>query len=320
MIEKMTFGEGALAVAAGLLILFLGLRYAARERLAMDGRARAKAPGQFAELSVGKTHWLADGPDTGDVVVLVPGATLPLWIWRGLPEKLAAAGYRVIRYDLLGRGYSDRPRTAYNSDLFDRQLLELLAALQIAQKVHLVGLAFGCPIISTFANRHPDKVRSLCFIGPDGFGVQMGKGARLFMIPLLGPYLFNLIGTRKLLERIDDYSTDDAIKGWLRARYAPELEFKGFKQALISSVRNMPIHDSRDSYSRADASFSITAIWGDRDHVTPMPGVTMIRQVLRRADIHILPDVGHLPHHERFEDTAGILLKHLSAQQTAPAH
>ena len=122
------------------------------------------------------------------------------------------------------------------------------------------------------------------------------------------------------LERIDDYSTDDAIKDWLRARYAPELEFKGFKQALISSVRNMPIHDSRDCYSRADASFPITAIWGDRDHVTPMPGVTKVRQVLRRADIHILPAVGHLPHHERFEDTAGILLKHLGLQQTAPAH
>ena len=77
----------------------------------------------------------------------------------------------------------------------------------------------------------------------------------------------------------------------------------------------MPIHDLRECYSRADASFPITAIWGDRDHVTPMPGVTKVRQVLRRADVHILQDVGHLPHHERFEETAAILLKHLGLQQ-----
>ncbi len=113
VIEKIALGEGALAVAAGLFVLFLGLGYAARERLPMDRKARAKAPGQFAELSVGKTHWLADGPDSGEVVVLVPGATLPLWIWRNLPEKLAAAGYRVIWYDLLGRGdrIGQRPPT-----------------------------------------------------------------------------------------------------------------------------------------------------------------------------------------------------------------
>jgi pimeloyl-ACP methyl ester carboxylesterase len=81
----------------------------------------------------------------------------------------------------------------------------------------------------------------------------------------------------------------------------------------------MPIHDSRDSYSKADASFPITAIWGDRDHVTPMPGVTKVKQVLRRADIHVLQDVGHLPHHERFEETADILLRHLGCTKTAPA-
>ena len=318
--EKLLLGEAAIAAAVAVLVVLLALRYAARERLPMDAKARARAPGQFADLAVGKTHWLAEGPESGEVVILVPGATLPLWIWRDLPAKLASAGFRVIRYDLLGRGYSDRPRVIYNSDLFDEQLLELLSALRLAQKVHLVGLAFGCPIISTFANRHPDQVRSLCFIGPDGFGVQMGKGARLFMIPVLGPFLFNLIGTRKLLERIDDYSTDGAIKDWLRARYAPELQFRGFKQALISSVRNMPIHDSRASYSKVDASFPVTAIWGDRDHVTPMPGVTKVKQVLRRADIHILPDVGHLPHHERFEDTTGILLSHLGRREATPAH
>jgi hypothetical protein len=43
-----------------------------------------------------------------------------------------------------------------------------------------------------------------------------------------------------------------------------------------------------------------------------------VREVLKRAEIHILPEVGHLPHHERAEETVGVILKHLS-QAAAPA-
>jgi len=317
MTGNISFGEVVFAVTVGILLILLALRYAARERVSMNDAARAKAPGRFVSLSVGQTHWLAEGPDSGEVIVLVPGATLPQWIWGDLPSKLAAAGYRVIRYDLLGRGYSDRPGVPYNSDLFDNQLFELLSALQIKQKVHLMGLAFGCPIISEFAVRHAGLVRSLCFIGPDGFGVHMSKGSRLFMIPILGSFLFSLVGTRLLLKRIDDYSTDGALKDWLRVRYAPELEFKGFKRALLSSVRNMPIHDATVSYASSDSRLPILVIWGDRDRVTPLPQVARLREALKRAKVHVLPDVGHLPHHERSDETTGLILKHLAEAPSA---
>jgi pimeloyl-ACP methyl ester carboxylesterase len=317
MSMNLAFGEVVLAAAAAFLLLLLAARYAARERLPMNDAARAKAPGRFVDLSVGRTHWLAEGPESGEVIVLVPGATLPQWIWRDLPSRLAAAGYRIIRYDLLGRGYSDRPCVPYNNDLFDKQLIELLAVLRIGQKAHLIGLAFGCPIISEFAVRHTNLVHSLCFIGPDGFGVHMSKAARLFMIPILGSYLFNLVGTRLLLKRIDDYSADGALKDWLRVRYAPELEFKGFKRALLSSIRNMPIHDATASYATSDSRLPVTVIWGDRDRVTPLPGLARLRGVLKRAKIHVLPDVGHLPHHERADETTGLILKHLSDVATA---
>lgn len=310
MIDQLASGVW-LVLVAGLVIALAGLRYAVRERLPMDAAARAKAPGHFADLSVGTTHWLAEGPESGEVVILVPGATLPLWIWKDLPSKLAAAGFRTIRYDLLGRGYSDRPRGPYNNDLFDTQLLELIKALGIERKVHLVGLAFGCPIISEFAVRHTDLVRSLCFIGPDGFGVQISRGARFLMTPVIGPYIFSVIGTRLLMKRIDDYSANATIKDWLRARYAPELEFKGFKRALRSSVQHMPIHDAATSYASADARLPIAVIWGDRDHVTPMPNPAKLRAVLKRAKVHVLPDVGHLPHHERPDETTSLVLKHL---------
>jgi hypothetical protein len=41
------------------------------------------------------------------------------------------------------RGFSDRPRVRYDAALFNRQIDDLLAALRIEGRVHLVGLASG---------------------------------------------------------------------------------------------------------------------------------------------------------------------------------
>ena len=55
-------------------------------------------------------------------VVLVHGFSVPYYIWDSTTTALAAAGYRVVRYDEYGRGLSDRPNVDYTADLYDRQL------------------------------------------------------------------------------------------------------------------------------------------------------------------------------------------------------
>lgn len=305
-------GAGLAAGIAGAIAVAIGAPYLlTRESAAMDAATRQRAPGQFADLAVGKTHWLAEGPDNGEPVILVPGATLPLWIWGELSRGLASAGYRVIRYDLLGRGFSDRPNVRYDNDLFDVQLVQLITALGIKRKVHLIGLAFGCPIIAEFAVRHPDLTKSLCLIGPDGFGVSLNKASRLLMTPILGSYISSVLGSRVLLGRINEYSDDARLKEWLTTRYVPELKYKGFKRALRSSVKNMPIHNARTRYAQAEAIVPMTVIWGSEDHVTPLPNETDLQGTLRRASVHILPNVGHLPHHERPAETKQLIVTHL---------
>jgi pimeloyl-ACP methyl ester carboxylesterase len=64
------------------------------------------------------THFQLTGPDSGDTVVLVPGATLPLAVWEPLAPSLVECGYRVIRYDLPGRGYSSAPGGGFDLTSF----------------------------------------------------------------------------------------------------------------------------------------------------------------------------------------------------------
>ena len=87
-------------------------------RKRMNDSARKTATGQFATLSQGVTHFEWFGPQRGAIIVCVHGLTTPSFVWRGLTRGLAIMGYRVLTYDLFGRGYSDKAKGAQSSDFF----------------------------------------------------------------------------------------------------------------------------------------------------------------------------------------------------------
>ena len=82
------------------------------------------------------------------------GFSVPYFIWDPTFKFLTKSGFRVLRYDLFGRGYSDRPKLRYDIDLFCKQLRELLDTLGFEQ-INLMGLSMGGPITATFTARYP---------------------------------------------------------------------------------------------------------------------------------------------------------------------
>ena len=92
------------------------------ESRVLDDEARRSVAGDFIRLPDGMVHYELDGPPDGQAVVLVHGFSVPYYIWDPTFPALVAAGFRVLRYDLFGRGYSDRPDLPYTMDLFVRQL------------------------------------------------------------------------------------------------------------------------------------------------------------------------------------------------------
>jgi hypothetical protein len=100
-------------LAAVLLVCaaaFAAFRLADPEHRALDDAARAEVPGRYVRLTDGVTHYETAGPDTGRVVVLAAGFSVPAYIRDSLYQRLADSGFRVVRYDYYGRGWSDRPR------------------------------------------------------------------------------------------------------------------------------------------------------------------------------------------------------------------
>ena len=99
------------------------------ETQTLDETARKQLGGTCIQLSHGITHYKLEGEDDGKPVVLVHGATIPIWTWDGLASDLVSAGRRVLSYDMFGRGYSDRPHVIYDQTLYRQQIFELAIAV-----------------------------------------------------------------------------------------------------------------------------------------------------------------------------------------------
>jgi len=286
----------------------------------LDEAARAEAGGRYLALSDGTTHYELSGPDGGQPVVLVHGFSVPYYIWDSTAVALAAAGFRVIRYDVLGRGASDRPRARYDADLYDRQLGELLDSLGIATPVHLMGLSAGGPVVATFAGRHPDRVRSVTLIDPAAG--DTGPLPWAMRLPLIGPLIWQATVVPGLADgQLSDFVEPSRWPDW-PDRYRPQMRFRGFGRALWAS--SMAMEDVKlDSVYAAMArtGLPVMLVWGREDHTVPFELSDRLRAAIPQVRFEPIDGAAHLPHMERTDLVNPLLIEFLggSAALEEPA-
>ncbi|MBN2389673.1 MAG: alpha/beta hydrolase [Anaerolineae bacterium] len=272
------------------------------ELLLLDETARAAAPGQFVKLTDGFTHYELAGPSDGTAVVLIHGFSVPLFLWDPTFAGLVDAGFHVLRYDLFGRGYSDRPDTIYNQALYDRQLRELLNALGFTGPVNLVGLSMGGAIAVGFTAQHPERVRRLALIDPAGMPMKASPGANLVQVPWLGEWIFDRFAERLLVAGLaKDFYVRDKLEEF-EARYRVQMQYRGFKRALLSTYRYGPITTMADAYRKVgQQTCPVLLIWGRNDKTVPFPISEKVRAAIPRAEFHPIDGTGHIPHYEKPE-------------------
>jgi len=283
-----------------LFVLLPAVLYVALdpERLELDDAARAAAAGQFARLSDGYTHYELAGPAGGRVVVLAAGATVPYYIWDPTFTALVDAGFRVLRYDYYGRGFSDRPDIPFTEDLYVRQLAELLDAVHITGPFDLAGLSFGGAVITSVAARYPDRVRSLIYMDP-----AFRTPDALTMLEST-PWAWNVM-TAILDERswagsqLGDFLHPERFPDWPE-RYRVQLRYRGFRRARLSDLRSNVDADQRDELQAVGRSRRpVLVIWGKQDPNVPFEFSASLLAVMPEARLVEVDQAGHLPQWEQ---------------------
>jgi len=285
------------------------------ETRVLDAEARASAPGQFIAASDGLTQYELAGPTHGQTVVLIPGFSIPYYLWDPTFRALAEAGFRVLRYNLYGRGYSDRPDVAYNRALFERQLLSLLAALKIESPVDLVGVSMGGAIAVGFTERYPARVRRLGLIDPAGLPMPASAAKRLVQASLIGEWLMDVWGHRLLVADVpNDFYRPEKFPEY-PAQYPPQMQYIGFKRAVLSTLRFGPLESMTEAFQHVGQQQRlIWLIWGRHDQTLPFATSERVRALLPEAEFHAIEEAGHVPHYERPEVVNPLLIEFLRRQ------
>ena len=284
-----------------ILILLLLIPYWIfdEESKTLDDNMRRGLPGQFIKLSDGYVHYELSGPDDGPVVVLIHGISTPYFVWDDTQPALTKAGFKVLRYDLYGRGFSDRPNVTYDEQLFDRQLLELLSALKIRKPVDLVGSSMGGAIAVIFAARHPENVRKLVLISPAGFPVNVPVAGQIGRLPVVGDYLMYAFGN-PIMNRLfkDNFSKSDKLSAFSE-KFRQQTRYVGFKRALQSTLRNFNLDNQKTAFEAVGKQGrQVMLIWGREDKIVPFSNNEMVRATIHDVDFHALDVAGHIPHYE----------------------
>ncbi len=248
-----------------------------------------EAPGSFADLPSGRTHYEWKGPVRGPVAVCVHGLTHASPVWNDIAEGLGETAYRVLVYDLYGRGYSQAVKGEQDADFFCRQLEELLAHLDLSEDITLVGYSMGGAIATACAANHPESIARLILIASSGVDTRdETEGYRgLRVKPFIGDWLHRAIEPF----RREGYVPDNAE---LAKSLRKSMKRKGFFPGLLASRRGM-LYESQEEAHRllGREDIPVIAIWGEQDEVVPISSLGTLAQWNRFARQDTIPGGGH---------------------------
>nr|WP_299650532.1 alpha/beta hydrolase [uncultured Tateyamaria sp.] len=268
-------------------------------RSGMSDAQRARAPGQFALLSQGTTHYEWLGPERGPVAVCIHGLTTPSFVWRGMAKGLALMGFRVLVYDLYGRGYSDRIRGDQDADFFDRQLVDLLGDQNIDGNLTVLGYSMGGAVAAHFTARHPQRVKQLILLAPAGMFELAGSRIALARdLPIIGDWLFLAAYPWEVRRGIKaEEHLPTTVDGIYDLQHA-ETTRRGYFPAVLSSLRGLLRTTCEDQHRAiAAAGVPVLAVWAAEDGVIPLSCKDTLAEWNPNAHQVVVPEAGHsLPH------------------------
>jgi len=243
--------------------------------------------GEYAELPYGKVRYWILGPESGKKVVMIHGLSIPSIIWADIAPALASNGYRVLLYDLYGRGYSDAPQTTYDPNLYTIQLALLMQHIAW-RKAHIVGVSMGGGIAAAFTSQFPNLVdTNLVLLASAGImeSTDISRTAKFMSSPLVqtvaasGPvryYLQHLVNqtapaaigdqTPLAVDASRPAQSKNTAQAAIDIVRLQSAHLPGYNAALSSSLRDGPVRGQEAAFaSRGFEGRRVLLIHGTKD-------------------------------------------------------
>ena len=269
-----------------------------------DGLAAATCSLQPRSLPLAGGTVVYHDAGAGPGVVLVHGLFANKEQWNAMACRVAAAGYRVIAPDLPGFGASQGfPVTVYRLEMQATLLQAFLRRLEV-HRYHLAGNSMGGAIGSMVAERFPQDVAGLAFIGAPLGVVPWNTPLREAIEAGVNPFI--PVTTAQLdlelaLLFVAPPALPAATKDALVAPYVRDNLHYVQVWNIVNLYGDVLI-------ARPPATPRALIVWGAQDRIYSVQGAPLLARALPRSELHVLADAGHLLHVERPEIAADLLV------------
>jgi pyruvate dehydrogenase E2 component (dihydrolipoamide acetyltransferase) len=221
--------------------------------------------------------------DGREVVFLIHGFAGDKNGWLFNHEVLAAAN-TVYALDLPGHGNSDKAIDDPSLEGFVKMIFGFADALKIGQ-LHLVGHSLGGAISLAATLQGKDRIKSVTLISSAALGKEIDAqyvrglartNSRKELKALAGRLFANEgLVTRQLVEDLLRFKRLDGVQAALESILSEFLDGDQQRVVLNGKVANL--------------GKPVRVIWGEKDRIIPAS-----HAALAGADVHILPNAGHM--------------------------
>ena len=266
--------------------------------------AGAPEEGRTVDAGGVRTNYHDRGDGAPVLLIHGSGPGVSAWAnWRTVLPALARQR-RVIAPDILGFGYTERPREAvYRPDSWLDHLLGFLDALDLP-RVSVVGNSFGGALALRLATEAPERVDRLVLMGSVGVPFPITPG-----LEAVWGFEPSLDAMRRLLRWFTfDPSrlTDDLAELRLAAATRPGVHeayrsmFPAPRQAMVDALAVNPERI-------AALPHPTLLIHGRDDKVIPLTSSMRLFDLIPHAELHVFPRCGHWVQIERADRFAGLV-------------
>lgn len=284
------------------------------EKFELVQSEKRKYAGSFIKLPCGETHYELKG--NGEAVVLVHGYATPYFIYDKIFSFLTEKGYKVLRYDLLGRGLSERVKADYTPDLFARQLKELADALLPNERFFLFGTSMGGAVTTAFAAKYPERIKKLFLLAPAGMEYKAPFYMKMAQKPLLGELMFKTLGGKLLLNgSCSELLFSKNETDYYLEKFAEGARYKGFLSATLSSLRNTlmrPDITVSNYVKTANNGVPVCTIWGTADKTMPYYQSKQLLSIFPKMHFYTFNNSGHIFLFDEGERTCKIIFDEMN--------
>lgn len=254
----------------------------------------------------------------GETLLLIHGFPTSSWDWHRLWPHLCERFSTVIAADLIGFGYSAKPRD-YEYRIHDWADLQehLLRELHVT-RYHIVAHNIGDNIAQELLARQQDliefnkpvasKIESICLLN-GGLFVEMQRPTLMHKLlnSRVGPMLARFFTESRFNQAFSKVfgphtkpNRDELAEFWAQVACNGGASIG---HRLVGYIQEREEYRNRWVQALVQARLPIRLIDGLADQMSGAHMVDYYRQMMPRPDVVTLPEIGHYPHIEAPRET-----------------